>query len=241
MQEMDLLSHARSLVKWNYPMPLTSVYHTVVLPDSRSCVMPIGGFQGQEAKNNPLQFLLGAVDSFSDAPDLKMPNGDLINHSDADGLICGIKGTRPVNQAITFLREFPFSRNELDSYAVENHRRASQAWKTGIYHDTVLKLGSLERDEETIREDPNLEGLKKAPGLYGQNVLAVSNVVHQEMEPLLFVASNDKSHLFRHSPFVFELVDMAYSFCDPRILFPAALPAIQKLFDKQIEQDFHLL
>src|SRR5690606_21034115 len=40
-----------------------------------------------------------------------------------------------------------FTRDELDSYALETHQKAAAAWESGAFDRSVVRLNELERDE----------------------------------------------------------------------------------------------
>jgi acetyl-CoA C-acetyltransferase len=173
------------------------------------------------------------VDSFTHAPLLQKRNGtELVDHNNVDGLLCGLRGTSPVQQAIQWMRSHEYSRDDLDAYAVESHERACRAWQSGIY-EQVLPMENLERDE-CVREGATLEGFKKAPGLFGQNVLAVSNVTSPCDGASFIVGSTCQTDFPRHTPRV-KVVDYAFSYCSPSLLFPAALGAIHKVLSRLLD------
>jgi acetyl-CoA acyltransferase len=156
-----------------------------------------------------------------------MSDGTTRDHNDADGLVCGIKGTKPVEQGIQFLRECPYTRTELDEYALESHKRATEAWSSKTYRECVTPLLDLERDE-SVREGGTLQTFAKAPGLYGQRALAVSNA-SPPADGAAYILASNCAKVFPSNIPVFELVRFEWSTCSPSILFPAALPAIQRL------------
>lgn len=173
--------------------------------------------------------LVTATESFSRAPILQMKlemtsdKFKLVDHNVADGFECKVTGTVPLQQVVNFLSEFPATRQELDTYAVQSHKKASMAWDSGKLFSHVVSHGGLDRDE-CVRFHPTLDAFSRAPGVYEQNHVAVSNVT-SPCDGAAFVFASSEA-----SPYLVQ--DFAFGYCDPHVTFQSALPAIKLLLHK---------
>jgi acetyl-CoA acetyltransferase len=162
------------------------------------------------------------------------------DHNVIDGFLCGIAKTVPLQQVVDFLKIYPKTRQELDIYALESHRRALVAWDTGIYDPYVLCLNNLKRDE-TIRVGGTLESFAKAPGVFNQNVVAVSNCTSPGDASGFVVCSNSPPSLSSQKRLI-EFIDFSYGECDVTRTFLSSWPAIQDVLSKNNlkPQDIHV-
>ena len=84
----------------------------------------------------------------------RQPYGDQLLARYPDGLLPqGIAAER-------IAARWKISRDQLDEFSAESHRRAAAAWDDGSFEDEVMPVGSLGRDE-TIRAATTTEGLRQ--------------------------------------------------------------------------------
>jgi len=82
-----------------------------------------------------------------------------------------------VNQGVSaelIARRWGFSREELDAYAAESHRRAAQAWADGFFGSTVVDIDEAPdaRTDETVRPGTTAEKLAGLQPAFRTDVLA---------------------------------------------------------------------
>ena len=82
-----------------------------------------------------------------------------------------------VNQGVSaelIAQRWGISRDDLDVYAAESHRRAAQAWEDGFYDRTVIAVEEAPdaRRDETVRPGTTAEGLAKLPAAFRTDALA---------------------------------------------------------------------
>jgi acetyl-CoA C-acetyltransferase len=71
-------------------------------------------------------------------------------------------------------RKYGLSRNDLDRFALDSHRKAAAATKAGAFHDEIVPLGE-HRIDEGIRFDASLEGLEGLKTLTVDGVITAGN------------------------------------------------------------------
>ena len=71
-------------------------------------------------------------------------------------------------------RKYGLSRNDLDRFALDSHRKAAAATKAGAFHDEIVPLGE-HRIDEGIRFDASLEGLGGLKTLTVDGVITAGN------------------------------------------------------------------
>lgn len=116
----------------------------------------------------------GGMESMSNAPYLlpgarkgmRMGDGAVVDSMVRDGLWCACEDFHMGETAELVADKHGFTREQQDRFALESHRRASEAWKQGRFNAEVVpvevpgKKGSttVARDE-SVREDASLEAL----------------------------------------------------------------------------------
>lgn len=134
-------------------------------------------------ESKPALNLLTAVESISNSPLLvknhknfqnEKPSEEMLDHNDIDGLKCPLSNMTPLEQVAKFYNthlKHKYTRLDLDTYAVESHKKANSAWDSMIYNKTVYPIESLKRDE-TIRLCNSLSytSFGTVPGRFNSNV-----------------------------------------------------------------------
>ena len=75
-------------------------------------------------------------------------------------------------------KKYGFSREELDAFALESHRKAAAATQAGAFENEIVPLpvnGSEHRSDEGIRYDASLEGLGSLKTLVPDGVITAGN------------------------------------------------------------------
>ncbi|MDQ0642912.1 thiolase family protein [Microbacterium murale] len=82
-----------------------------------------------------------------------------------------------VNQGVSaelIAQRWGFSRDDLDEYAAESHRRAAQAWADGFFDGTIVAVEEVQdaRTDETVRAGTTAEKLAGLPPAFRTDALA---------------------------------------------------------------------
>lgn len=159
-------------------------------------------------ENQPTLNLLTAVESISNSPLLVknqknhgegIPSDQMVDHNDIDGLLCPQCNMTPLEQVAKFYNRHlkdKYSRLDLDTYAVESHKKANEAWENSIYKNNVIlhpTYPSLKKDE-TIRLCNGLSSSSfgTVPGRYNSNV-SPSNVCSPSDGAAFLLMGTEKS------------------------------------------------
>ena len=120
--------------------------------------------------------IAGGMESMSGAPyliqgarqGLRAGNQTMQDAIIQDGLWCAFEQHHMGNSAEAIAEKYGLTRNDLDEYALESHRRATAAWKAGAFDDEVVPVVvGNGRHEATVtqdegpRSDTSLEALGK--------------------------------------------------------------------------------
>ncbi len=147
--------------------------------------------QAIKAGDAPL-VLAGGMESMTNAPYIlrNARNGYRLGHGKiedvmvADGLTDAYDGEHMGMTAELVAREKNVTRQEMDAYSVESHRRASEAWKAGRFDAETFafpipqKKGDpiLFRSDEGVRPEVTIEGLAKLkPAFTRDGVVTAGN------------------------------------------------------------------
>src|SRR5262249_60002378 len=119
----------------------------------------------------------GGMESMSNAPYLlpkaregyRLGNGTILDSMINDGLGCAFDDQHMGCTGEVVSEQFRVARAEQDEYAMNSHRKASAAIKTGKFRDEILPIQIQQKKgapividtDEPVREDTSLESLGK--------------------------------------------------------------------------------
>ena len=192
--------------------------------------------------------LAGGIESMSNAPHLlrggragwKLGDNPLIDHMMLDGLTCATEGWPMGSAAERTAERVGLTRGDLDAFAVESQRRASEAQKLGHFDAEIVPVAVPGRKGETLittdegpRADSTIEGLGKLkPAFKGEGVVTAGNAsTLSDGAAMLVVASADAAKAAGARP-IARIVAYATSGLEPRDLFLAPIDAIKAATSK---------
>ena len=160
----------------------------------------------------------GGMESMSNAPYLlpgarqgyRMGDAKVVDSMVSDGLWCPCENWHMGMSAEAVAEKHGFTREQQDTFAVESHRRAAEAWKQGRFDAEVVPVEVKGRKgavtvtrDETIREDASMESLgalKPAFKKEGGTVTAGNAPGVNDAAAALVVMSADKAKELRLEP-----------------------------------------
>jgi acetyl-CoA C-acetyltransferase len=192
--------------------------------------------------------LAGGVEQMSRIPYLltqarwgyRLGNGTLIDAMDRDGYFCPM-AEMPMGETAELLRErFEISRHEQDSVALESHRKAVAAWKSGAFSEEVVPVASsvpggqklLERDERP-RSNTSLEKLAALRPVFhsGGGITAGNASGIADGAAALLLSSAQRARELGVAPLA-RIVDYASSAVHPREMGLGPVPATRRLMER---------
>lgn len=193
--------------------------------------------------------LAGGMESMSNAPHLlrggrggwKIGDGVLVDSMLFDGLTCAVEGW-PMGEAAERTADMcKLSREQLDTVALESHRRALEAQTSGAFDAEIVPvaieakkgISSTIRSDEGPRAETNLPALSRlAPAFCSGGMVTAGNSSSlSDGAAMLVVASEQKAERLGARP-VARIVATAISGLDPRDLFLAPIGAIRSVLAK---------
>ncbi|HSP62717.1 MAG TPA: acetyl-CoA C-acetyltransferase [Pyrinomonadaceae bacterium] len=191
----------------------------------------------------------GGMESMSNAPYLipkaregyRMGNGLMIDTVIQDGLWCAFDDQHMGCTGEVVSERFHVSRAEQDEYALNSHRKASAAIKSGKFKDEILPVEIPQRKgaavvfdtDESVREDTSLESLAKLKPAFkeGGTVTAGNAPGVNDGASAVVVTSADRAKLLGVEPLA-RIVGQATSGVEPKLVMMAPVEAIRKLLKK---------
>ena len=127
--------------------------------------------------------------------------------------------------------EWGLTREELEAYALESHRRATAAWADGRFDREVVAYDGVARDEG-FRPDASLEKMASLPLLPGGRVLtaALASQIADGAAALL-VASEDAVQRYGLTPRA-RFHTLAVAGSDPVKMLTGPIPATRKALER---------
>lgn len=192
--------------------------------------------------------LAGGIESMSNAPHLlrggragwKLGDASLVDSLLNDGLTCAIEGW-PMGMAAERTAEVVgIRREELDAFAVESQKRASEAQGSGAFEAEIVpvvipgkKGDTIVKVDEGPRVDSSLEGLSKlSPAFTPKGVVTAGNASSlSDGAAMVIVASPEYAKSLSGRPMA-RILGSAISGTDPKDLFLAPIGAIRKVLKK---------
>lgn len=191
--------------------------------------------------------IAGGMENMSQAPyyltkarnGYRLGNGELIDGMVHDGLWDVYNNFHMGNCAEACAKDFNFSREELDAFAIESYKRAIKATEDGLFRDEIVDVTIKTRKGETvvnIDEEPGNVNFEKIPNLrpaFDKNgvVTAANASSINDGAAALIVMSEEKAKSLGLKPLV-EIVAQS-SFAKAPIEFTTApADAINKVLAK---------
>ncbi|HMG76952.1 MAG TPA: acetyl-CoA C-acetyltransferase [Pyrinomonadaceae bacterium] len=191
----------------------------------------------------------GGMESMSNAPYLipkaregyRLGNGTLVDTVINDGLWCAFDDQHMGCTGEVVSERFHVSREEQDEYALNSHRKASAAIKSGKFGDEIVPVEIEQRKgppvifdtDETVREDTSLESLGKLKPAFkqGGTVTAGNAPGVNDGASAVVVTSTERAESLGVEPMA-RIVGQATSGIEPKLVMMAPVEAIKKLLKK---------
>jgi acetyl-CoA C-acetyltransferase len=191
----------------------------------------------------------GGMESMSNAPYLlpkaregyRLGNGTLVDTVINDGLWCAFDDQHMGCTGEVVSERFQVSREEQDEYALNSHRKASAAIKSGKFRDEIVPIEIKQRKgppiifdtDEPVREDTSLESLGKLKPAFkvGGTVTAGNAPGVNDGASAVVVTSVERAQSLGIEPMA-KIVGQATSGTEPKLVMMAPVEAIKKLLRK---------
>jgi acetyl-CoA C-acetyltransferase len=191
----------------------------------------------------------GGMESMSTAPYLlpkaregyRLGNGTLVDTVINDGLWCAFDDQHMGCTGEVVSERFHVSREEQDEYALNSHRKASAAIKSGNFRDEIVPVEIKQRKgspiifdtDEPVREDTSLESLGKLKPAFkeGGTVTAGNAPGVNDGASAVVVTSVERAQSLGIEPMA-RIVGQATSGIEPKLVMMAPVEAIKKLLKK---------
>ncbi|MDX6530863.1 MAG: acetyl-CoA C-acetyltransferase [Blastocatellia bacterium] len=191
----------------------------------------------------------GGMESMSNAPYLlpkaregyRLGNGTLVDTVINDGLWCAFDDQHMGCTGEVVSERFQVSREEQDEYALNSHRKASAAIKSGKFRDEIVPIEIKQRKgppiifdtDEPVREDTSLESLGKLKPAFkeGGTVTAGNAPGVNDGASAVIVTSVERAKSLGIEPMA-RIVGQATSGIEPKLVMMAPVEAIKKLLTK---------
>jgi acetyl-CoA C-acetyltransferase len=191
----------------------------------------------------------GGMESMSNAPYLlpkaregyRLGNGTLVDTVINDGLWCAFDDQHMGCTGEVVSERFHVSREEQDEYALNSHRKASAAIKSGKLRDEIVPVEIKQRKgppvifdtDEPVREDTSLESLGKLKPAFkeGGTVTAGNAPGVNDGASAVVVTSTERSKSLGVEPLA-RIVGQATSGIEPKLVMMAPVEAIKRLLKK---------
>jgi acetyl-CoA C-acetyltransferase len=191
----------------------------------------------------------GGMESMSNAPYLipkaregyRLGHGKMLDSAIQDGLWCALDDQHMGCTGEVVSERFDVSREEQDEYALNSHRKASAAIKSGKFKDEIVSVEIPQKKgapvifdtDEPVREDTSLESLAKLKPAFkeGGTVTAGNSPGLNDGASAVVVTSVDRAKSLGVEPMA-RIVAQATSGVEPKLVMMAPVEAIRKLLKK---------
>ena len=191
----------------------------------------------------------GGMESMSNAPYLipkaregyRLGHGKILDSVIQDGLWCAFDDQHMGCTGELVAERFDVSRAEQDEYALNSHRKASDAIKSGKFKDEIVPVEIPQKKgasvifdtDEPVREDTSLESLAKLKPAFKESgtVTAGNSPGVNDGASAVVVTSADRAKTLGIEPMA-RIVAQATSGVEPKLVMMAPVAAIQRLLKK---------
>ena len=191
----------------------------------------------------------GGMESMSNAPYLlpkaregyRLGNGTLVDAVINDGLWCAFDDQHMGCTGEVVSERFHVSREEQDQYALNSHRKAAAAIKSGRFREEIVPIEILQKKgppvifdtDEPVREDTSIESLGKLKPAFkeGGTVTAGNSPGVNDGASAVVVTSRERAQSLGVEPLA-KIVAQATSGVEPKLVMMAPVEAIRKLLKK---------
>jgi acetyl-CoA C-acetyltransferase len=191
----------------------------------------------------------GGMESMSNAPYLlpkaregyRLGNGVLVDTVINDGLWCAFDNQHMGCTGEVVSERFHVSREEQDEYALNSHRKATAAIKSGRFKDEIVPIEIPQKKgppiifdtDEPVREDTSIESLGKLKPAFkeGGTVTAGNAPGVNDGASAVVVTSSERAQSLGVEPLA-KIVAQATSGVEPKLVMMAPVEAIRKLLKK---------
>jgi acetyl-CoA C-acetyltransferase len=191
----------------------------------------------------------GGMESMSNAPylltrareGLRLGHGEVVDSMIHDGLWEAYEDYHMGCCGEIVAEKYDVGRRQQDEYAIESHRRAIAAIKSGKFKDEILpvpipqKKGGpvLFETDEAPREDTSLDGLGKLKPAFkeGGTVTAGNAPGVNDGAAALVVTSAERAKALGRKPMA-RIVAQAVSGVEPKMVMMSPVGAVRKLWEK---------
>jgi acetyl-CoA C-acetyltransferase len=191
----------------------------------------------------------GGMESMSNAPYLipkaregyRLGNGILMDSMINDGLWCAFDDQHMGCTGEVVSERYHVSRTEQDEYALNSHRKAAAAIKSGKFKDEILSIEIPQRKgppivfdtDEPVRGDTSIESLANLKPAFkeGGTVTAGTAPGMNDGASAVVVTSRKRAQSLGIEPMA-HIVAQATSGIEPKLVMMAPVEAIRKLLKK---------
>jgi acetyl-CoA C-acetyltransferase len=193
--------------------------------------------------------LAGGMESMTAAPYLlkqarqgyRMGNGELVDSMIGDGLWCAFDNWHMGNTGEVVAEKYQVARQEQDEFALNSHRKAVAAIKSGRFDEEIVAVEIPQRKGEPLvirtdegpREDTTIEALAKLrPAFKKDGTVTAGNApgVNDGAAALVVTSSAVAARLGK--PPMARIVAQATGGMEPKMVMMAPLVAIQRTLER---------
>jgi acetyl-CoA C-acetyltransferase len=191
----------------------------------------------------------GGMESMSNAPYLlpkaregyRLGNGTITDSVIQDGLWCAFDDQHMGCTGEVVSERYNVPRAEQDEYALNSHRKAAAAIKSGTFKDEIVPVEIPQKKgapivfdtDEPVREDSSIEALAKLkPAFKTEGTVTAGNAPGMnDGASALVVTSSERAKALGVEP-LGRIVAQATSGTEPKLVMMAPVEAIKKLLTK---------
>ena len=191
----------------------------------------------------------GGMESMSNAPyllarmreGLRLGHGELTDAMIHDGLWCALDGWHMGMTGEVVAERYDVPRERQDAYAVESHRRASDAIREGQFAAELLPVSIPQRKgpdvtfdrDEAVRDDTSLDALARLrPAFKKDGTVTAGNAPGvNDGAAAVVVAAADRARELGLRPLA-RIVGQATSGLEPKLVMMTPVEAVRRLSEK---------